>query len=696
MHLESLVRLIESADFMTFRAIALRYLARKGYQDPVLTDGWRDGGSDVSVSQLPPNTTKLAIQITVERNWEPKIKKDAVKARDKLGLNVMLFICSRRVPEADFVPVTESLFSSHGVSIVKHDSQAIASLFFREGQTTEILRLMGIDVTVNPAVPQPADFRTATACSFFFFGKETQRFKESVIESAILAVLTQSRCALERKQLEEKVREVLGTSGVPVRQIAGAIDRMNQGGQVHLHDSSVEIDPAAADAVVAAQILYEQEWKNLRVEITEVVKAQCRKRPEADDIGEILCDLGALLMAAATDMIRSLARKGKKATILGTVESKLNHLNATLDSLGATEGNREGLLTELAGVVSRSPAGRQMLVGELYLQVVGLKKHHLIRALGGNAEVRVMLDASVAIPMLCSVLFEPVSQRFSIAASQLYNQMLLHGIPVELPEDYLEEVSTHLIDAAAYADIVDLDPDLALSENAFVAHYVSLRLKGKAGGFDSYLTSFGLNAGLRQADFYAKRDALRPRLQGLFANYQIRFRAIPEVSQASRKWAETEVMHAIVTEGLERPPILVRHDARVLGYLHQQVSDPDLVYVLCTWDRLHFAVRGADDLRWEALNPAVFSDLLSAVSSADDDYSLVSPLVLARTVTDRTTEDGARVWDAIVRIERNEIHDADLMREAHDFKRSYLQRRAVDLEFREIEKNWLNWKKQRR
>jgi hypothetical protein len=67
MRLDSLVRLIESSDFSSFREIALAAISLKGYAEPSLADGWNDGGSDVRVSQVPPNPTKLAIQISVKK-----------------------------------------------------------------------------------------------------------------------------------------------------------------------------------------------------------------------------------------------------------------------------------------------------------------------------------------------------------------------------------------------------------------------------------------------------------------------------------------------------------------------------------------------------------------------------------------------------------------------------------------------------
>jgi hypothetical protein len=73
MRLDSLIRLIEASDFLAFRELALECLAMKGYQEVTLTNGWKDGGTDLRVFQLPPNPTPMAFQITVERDWKTKL-----------------------------------------------------------------------------------------------------------------------------------------------------------------------------------------------------------------------------------------------------------------------------------------------------------------------------------------------------------------------------------------------------------------------------------------------------------------------------------------------------------------------------------------------------------------------------------------------------------------------------------------------
>ena len=121
----------------------------------------------------------------------------------------------------------------------------------------------------------------------------------------------------------------------------------------------------------------------------------------------------------------------------------------------------------MAEIAGNSGIGKALLAGELFLALAPLGLPHLMRALGARNEIRTILDASVAIPMLTALLFSPVDSRFSLAAHHAYNRLQSHGMEIVLPVDYLEESAAHLLRAYHdYSGIADLDQDLTSSENS--------------------------------------------------------------------------------------------------------------------------------------------------------------------------------------------------------------------------------------
>lgn len=695
MKLDSLVRVIEAADFMAFRELALECLSIKGYRDVALTDGWSDGGTDVRVFQLPPNPTPIAFQISVEWEWKTKLRKDAAKIKNKLALVHMTLVTSRRIPEAEFQTEAEGIWQTLGVRATKLDSQSIASTFFLEGRTTRVLDILGIQVTPERVIADKEDARSNAAYSFVFFGKETHRFRDATVESAIISIGARHVEPIERSDFEREVCEVLQLQGPHTPRVAAAVDRMIQRGDLSGPDPAISLSPQLADAARAMRSLRDSEWHDLREAVDSFIRERgaIKKVPETS-LDAIMTDLGAVLLESAHSAVASLESLDTRSVLADHIRKRLRHLHSTLDSLGFAEGTkRDTALEDLAELASNSPIGKCILSGELFLSLRARRMPQLIRALGARSGVKVLLDSSVAIPMLCGLLFKPVGNRFSVAAQHSYSQLQAHGLSMVLPLDYLEESATHLLRAYAdYQHIIDLDPDLVSSENAFVSHYASLRQDGKASSFSDYLTAFGLDHALRRAEFYVARDNLMPRLERLFDRYSIAVQALGRVSSTSQRKAEESMAHAIHELKVERPKVLVRHDLRTIGYLHDTDRSGELAHVLCTWDGVHFWVRERENADWQVLNPAALGDIIALAATEDLRGHIASPTVLAKSLSEEAAQRGAEVWDRLVRIERGRMHDAELLAQARAFKEDYIGRLQSGKATRNVKRAWAEWK----
>lgn len=692
MRLDSLVRLIETADFSSFRELALVCLSLKGYHDVTLSDGWNDGGTDVRVFQMPPNATRIAFQITVERDWKAKLAEDAAKAKIKLKLTHMTFVCSRRVAEYEFQKAAESVWRKYNVRATKIDGQAIASTFFEAGQSSRVLEILGIR-TSSVALPTPiADSRAEVACAFVFFGKEAGQFREGMIESAIASVGSRNAEGLDRAAFEKEVCVVLQLEENQGRMVTSIVDRMIQRNELSGAEGVIKLPPQQVDAFRAMVVLRESEWAGLHGKLCGVLKNRLGRKVRDEEADAIMADVGALMMDTAE--INATAARQQKVS-LEAIRGRIRHLHATLDAMRFPDGGlRSEALADVVALVCETGLSRRLIAGQTYLLLSAAGTPQLISALGGRTSAQVMLDASVAIPMLCGLLYSPVGGHFSYAAHQAYVQIQSHGFACWLPSDYLEETATHLVNAFwEYARVVDLDSDLRRSENAFVAHYVNLKRENFGGSFEEYLASFGLDESLRKAEFYRARDAVMPRLQRNFDRYGIRIRPLARPDDAAQRRAEEGVGHAMMKLGISRPDIVLKHDIRTVAYLYGQESRTGDAWVLCTWDALHMFGRDAA-AQWLALNPHILADLLSMASpDADADSPVASLRTIAMMLSDEAAAHGAAVWDTLARIEKAKLHDAELLAQAQSFKADYVRRMASGERPDSVEQEWARWKK---
>ncbi|EYF00165.1 hypothetical protein [Chondromyces apiculatus] len=694
MKIDSLVRAIEAADFSVFRDIALLCLAKRGYE-PSLTDGPHDGGADFRVYVSPQSAARFAVQISVAGDWRKKLLEVAEKAHKLLNVDTFMFISSRRVPEAELDEVADDLRSRLGVKVDRMDAQSIASLAERRAFSNEILRKLGIDVP--PPAPKPfqrTDLRQNVTYACAFFGTDAQEFRRTVVENAILAAVFQEGGTAERDRVVERTALSLGLASTQRAQLTSAIDKMRQEGRLTGKNGTVGLDAAAMDTWSSVHALQERERAALTEQMIALLAPHVKDiAKRTDAVAALIDDLGALSLKAGRSTSAALDMDEAPQVAQEPLRQHLRHLAATLDTLGVIDKATRGeVLSGLASLATSSSFGRALGAGEVFINLTSMKTPHLFHALGEGRSLEVLLDTPVAMPLLCSLLYEPTRQGLFVAAQHVYDQLVGHEIPMVLPRDYLEEIASHLLDALSYEAIIDLDPDLRHSQNAFVAHYVALRaaVPEAMGSFATYLEGFGAAATTARGPY--AREMLMGKLQGSFRLYNIEVRVLSAGKDAARR-AEEGLAYAMRERNdLQRSEIVLRHDATTLGWLIERAASSRVAHVLCTWDRLHPLARSQEKGNWDVLDPATLGDVLSLAAPGSEDVTLASPVVVARSLTAEVETRGAAVWDALVAIEKDGLHDARLQTAARDFKQDWMAKAEKGTRVRSLQESWEAWK----
>ncbi|AUX28389.1 MULTISPECIES: hypothetical protein [Sorangium] len=696
MRLEGLTSFVEALDPTSLREVARHCLRARGFE-PSLSDGPNDGGVDFLLYLVGNLRAPMAVQVSTEKRWSAKLLEDAQKA-SKLGISDLLFVSSRRIPNTDFQGISDRILGSSGVRVQKMDQQDIAGLALDKGFHEKILAAHGIHLQRSETASLlPPDLRRDVAYACAFFSSDAREFRKTAVTEAIFMALVKGGGKLDRDALIDQVSVSLGLSENQRALVQSAIDRLLQEGRLHGKNGKVRIEERELASRQAMQSIQQANAEALRRDIEEVL-AQYGKKGQSRDVAveAIGNDLGALLMATASGMSAEVDITRHQDRMMDGVRTRLGRLESTLASLGIPAENRKPLLQELAHRASSSSFGKQLVAGELMIHLLDLQTSHLVRALQGRDTIEVVLDTPVSMPMLCNLLYGPASQELFVASQHLYDQMLAHRIRALVPRVYLEEIASHLIEAYRnYQEIIDLDPDLRASENAFVAHYVSIRIadSNAVGSFSEYLRDFGLNEALARGDFYVARDTLMRRLEATLGQYHLRCVDLP-TDKSSRRWAEDTISFLQRDGDLKgRSRVVIDHDAATLAWLSGREADARVAYVFCTWDRLHFEVRRQRETTWDVLNPVALGDLLSLAANDEHELRLASPWVLAMQFSDADAMKGAEVWDKIARLEKDNLKDARLRAEARKFKDTWLEENARDPRTRSMQDAWERWKK---
>lgn len=673
---DTLARLIEGAGPEQLKAIAHLALRLSGHAQSRITDGPYDGGADLVVHSSAGGMLPLAVAVSVERNWQKKIHKDAEKVRRQLGHQQLLFITSRRIPEGSFRPLQTELRDKSGIHVDRLDQQGIADLVMEHGALTELLSALDITIDADRLPTRPGDRHRDATYAYAFFSPEVRSFRKAVRDRGLLVALSHAGGEARVDDILVDASRLLGMSIDDAPSLVHDLDRLRSQGRILGPNGLVTLAESERAIMDALRTLRSRDEAALRDELRRRIDEAGLHSPDAV-IELLMRGLGALV-----------ARHIGAPQALDDLHAHVRKLRRDLVTLGLPEGERGDRFVEQVIELARaSELGQALAIGSVYQALTRLDRNALLGALDAHS-IAFILDASVAIPMLCALFHGSVQQRFFVVAEELYRRCRRTEIALKLPDVWLEEMASHLLSAHDYVAFVD-DDDLRQSKNAYVAYFAAGRRMGRKGDFDEFLAEFGLTMALAQraaADPVAARRELEAFLRRQLGHYGVDVIPTPadsrHLARAEKDWAWA--CHELDVEG--RAPVLQRHDQRVLAWLSATTeSDPRHAPLVVTWDRVLRAAR-PESAPGSALDPLATSELLSFVAGTRE------PLITARFATlqlaEAEAEKGAAILDALIELERSGLSDAALVRRAQAFKRAYAHNPEIQQNAASLERAW--------
>jgi hypothetical protein len=527
---------------------------------------------------------------------------------------------------------------------------------------------------------RPAERRRDAAYAYAFFAPEVQSFRKVVRDRSLLVALAQAGGTARTDELCVDASRLLGMDEADAMSLVHDLDRLRGHGRVLGPNGMVTLAEDERATMEALRTLRHREEAALRDDLRAHVEEAGLGSP--DEVLELLMrGLGALMVVhiGAPQALEDL-------------HAPVRRLRRELQAFGLPEGDRGDRFVERAIEIARSSElGQSVAVGSVYQALTRLDRHALVRALDAHS-VALVLDASVAIPMLCVLFHGNVRQRFFIVAEELYRRSQRAGIMLQLPEVWLEEMASHLLKARDYAAIVG-DDDLRQSTNAYVAYFAAARRSRGANELDTYLEEFGLTDTLRRragVDWVGARRELEGFLRNQLAHYGVTVVPTPaakrHLDRAEQDWAWA--CHQLDIE--RRKPVLARHDRQVLAWLSGATEqDPTHAPLIVTWDRVLRRAR-PESAPGGALDPLATSELLSFVVGERE------PGMTARFVslelTEAEAEQGSSILDALVSLEHEALSDAAVVQKARAFKQAFLGNQEVHSSVAALEQAWRGFK----
>lgn len=694
MTLDEWVDVVKAIGADSFKAVACAYL-RDRFARPVhFVDGTGDGGVDAWIVKNDDPLVRHAAQFYAgDRNgWRAKLEDDVHKIarfRDSIKHDVgrrldfarVYFVSALEPNETTFSDYADEVYEEHGIRLESCDARAIASRALQNPRSllfTHLAeRLPGFKSTSDVAVSA----REKALLSFAVFDGQAKHARVAVVKNAVLAAAGEHADGCPRAVLEAESCRLLGLSS-PSRLVAHAVRDLRAEAQLSIDDSAeqlVRVSSTARASLKTANAVAQAELTGLRQRCIALIEPEISKgrhhRTElaARAVAPLLENLGALIREPVAERLL-LALDPTTKPQDASERQAIARWRQTADEMASEldEGPAARLLLQVVKEVASHPFSRRLAAAELNFRLTELDAREFEEALGASQQ-HILLDASIAMPMLCAKHDGVIeSWTTSVAASELHAVAQQRGAKLHVASAHLEEMAAHLYLAKHFAPLFDgpNGADLRRSRNYYVAHFASSETKQERGEFEHFLAAFGLTEQRQKLSMDAVRGELERALRKLLKQYEIERREVEAIDTSSPLPGEPSV----------RDARLLRHDRAVVGSLALWTRDAS--WLVCSADRWLREVLNERDIL--AIDSVGLADLLSLVKSSTATRPQVSVLELALSLNEETAQLASSVWDTIVAINGSSLSNRRFFEKAKAFRDAWVAtRRSADADIAE-------------
>lgn len=567
----TLKRAIQALEEKRFYDIALLFLSAHGYKDLSVVDGTGDGGRDVTCS-----LKDLRIQLSVRKDWQTKINSESNLTK-AAGKTHFIYVTNRQIQPAEKDAFLTQKHVNRGDVIVNiYDLNSVSSTLAQSGVIHRAYEVLGMQINQKlQATPKEIAIST-----LLLFSPEAKELRINIVEANIAAWMLKNGPGPEDRAIAA-VALLLPYPAVS-DDIKQAIGRMRADGRI-VGSGQLSLSDIETQRASAAEEEYLQS-------VSADLELVARKY-------DLRSDDAQRLLALSLELIMR--------------DKSLEESNSHADALAAfvSEKGLARRKAELYEDLARTSIARFDQYGKTINRIVSTNTFDIYRALGRRTNIAVVLDASVAMPMLCGLAFRGVRSRFGIAAEKLRMLCVEHNFEIVVPSFYLNEMASHGLKAkdfvATYQNLpVEARDALVGSRNAYLSHHARLEAIARANQeetptLEEFLNYFG----------FGPRSTLRTaenKLASLLDGHGIRILSYSNLDMELRERVANR-------KNVSESPHILDHDAMLLSMLHEEDESG---FVFATWDHILIDMVAELD-RIFADTPARVIDFLAMAKGAN-------------------------------------------------------------------------------
>lgn len=570
MYFSALRNSIRNVEEKKFYDIAIYYLDSLGFHGLAVVDGPGDGGVDVI-----GDNEDLRIQLSVRKDWENKINEEAANAL-KAGKQHFIYVTNKPIsPQAEQQFSSEKYKLKGKIVVSIHDLNKISTALALPGRISRSYEMLGM----HPDPIVTATPKEIAISTVLLFDTDAKELRENIIEASVRAVLLKYPGISEAK-VEADVGSLFSGVGIQ-RMVKSACSRLRTDGRIVSERGALRL---AANECAKMRAAEEEHLLGMQADLNELMKKTGLKKVDAQSLLNKAFDL--IIREKDFDSSGPLAEEFKNFI----AEKRLYE-------------KREGIYECL----SRMTSIRRFQYGKTVDQIFSTNTFDIYRALGQRTKITMVLDASVAMPLIFGLEFAHARSRYGAAASALQRMCADNNIKLMVPRAYINEMAAHGREAVSLSSIhpeLPKEAKVALrsSGNAYLSHFSHIGDTIKSQGEDLSLLEFLEHFGLKLG---RSLPSVENRIISILESHGIICAPTGRVQRTIRdQIADAKPME---------PKVIIDHDAEVCTFVH---DNSDNGYIFATWDKVLVDV--VESLaRVYADTPARIIDFLSMVSGSD-------------------------------------------------------------------------------
>jgi hypothetical protein len=597
--IENVIIRLGRHDFTRVVALILRSVFG---MNAINVDGANDAGSDWRVFKDAGGSTSVAYQDTTQKKQTPaKAAADARKAVQKLGATRYFFLSTVRFSGLELRKIEDAIQSDLRIPATCLGAKEIAQFITESNSTAGFLDAIGAPLAAG--VSNRIDHAEMVLHAYSNFSGDRFEHQNKVYDDSLL-LASRINGALSKENLVDKTIELLScpTSRRPV--LSRRVDRLLSTRQLkHGPDKLLELTAPVAADLEAADRLYLKELSSLQAAQAALMADKFGVVWTSNNTEQASVHISRAYVKTQLETLQSAGTNPTATGLFRNLGDPIQELRDYLRQQGVRAQEVKHATEELLDQAKDLAVIKKLTRAAMYVSLEGVDPVSSAKAIGAPswADVRVMLDASVAIPFLCSRLYSPTGASFFTISEMAVSQLAQLGCSVVIPWNYINESASHLLRALAYEPLGDFKEDLRYSKNAYVANYFALRLAGgrTPDSIKEYLANFSSAVMRPSPDKAAWARIVMPDLQRLLGEYGVEFESTPPVPVAIRRDIEIEYTYRLEEGRGSKPPILIRHDVDSLAHIKRCVSEMGQHWILLTWDKIMITVAaGRPDSGW--------------------------------------------------------------------------------------------------